>query len=99
VGTPNPRSMCARKVTVSLVPSVGNTSLAASLQPTSYLGFSRPHVAKLWICSSTTVNGSQMLYGGGVRSGAISSSSTPVDLALNTTSDFVHMRWHAMRRV
>jgi hypothetical protein len=38
--------MCVRKVTVSLVPSVGNATPAAGLQDTSALDFSSPQVAR-----------------------------------------------------
>jgi hypothetical protein len=75
----------------SLAGPLGIFSHAAALQPTSSLGLSNPRVAKAWICSSITMDGSQTVFGAGTCAGSIFSSSTPVDLDLKTTSVLVRM--------
>jgi hypothetical protein len=84
--------MCARKTTVSPVPSVGNSSPAAGLQPTCDLGLSNPRSASDWICSSVTVDASQTVHGSGMGAFSILPSSKPVHLDLKVTSDLVRMR-------
>jgi hypothetical protein len=91
-GTPNPRSICARKTRVSPVPSVGNSSPAAGLQPTCDLGLSSPRSASNWICSSVTVDASQTVHGSGTGAFSILPSSKPVHLDLKVMGDLVRMR-------
>jgi hypothetical protein len=84
--------MCATKTTVSTVPSVGNSSPAAGLQPTCALGLSSPQSASDWIYSSVTVDVSQTVLGSGMGAFSILPSSKPVHLDQKVMSDLVHMR-------
>jgi hypothetical protein len=78
------RSLCAMKTTATPVPLVGNASPAADVHATSALGLNNPRVAKAWIYSSVTTDDSHMVADTSTCAGSIFSSSTPVDLALNT---------------
>jgi hypothetical protein len=79
-------------------PLRGNSSPAAGLQPNSALGLSNPRVARAWIRSSVTTNGSQTVCGGGIEAHSIFSSSKPTNLDLNTTRLLVHMRGRGVWR-
>jgi hypothetical protein len=86
--------MCARKTTVSPVPSIGNSSPAADLQPTYALGLNSPWSANNWIYSLVTVDVSQTVLGSGMATFSILPSSKPVHLDLKVTSDLVRMHVH-----
>jgi hypothetical protein len=90
-----PALECARKMTVSPVPSVENSSPAAGLQPTFVLGLSSPRSTRAWIGSSVTVDGSQTVRGSGTGAFSIFPSSKLVDLDLNSTRDFVLVWGHS----
>jgi hypothetical protein len=76
----------------SLANNLGRELIAHRwLQLTSILGLSNPWVAKDWICSSIATVGSRMVSGTGTCAGSILSSTTSIDLDLNTTSVLVRM--------
>jgi hypothetical protein len=79
---------------VSPVPSVGNTSPAASLHPTCDLGRSNPRSTRDWICSSVTDDVSHTGLGSGSVGFSIFAYSNPTLLNLKVTSDFTRMRGH-----
>jgi hypothetical protein len=84
--------MCTRKMTVSSVPSVGNSSPTIGLQLTCDLGLSSPRYANAWICSSVTIDASQTVLGSGMGAFSVLPSSKLVHLDLKVTSDLVRMR-------
>jgi hypothetical protein len=73
-GMPNPCSTCARKMTVSPVPSIGNSSPAAGLKPTCALGLSSAVRQRLNLLFSHR-DVSQTVLGSGIATFSILPSS------------------------